>query len=75
MVKLIEHQYPGSFTSQATAKSWRCAFALAGLALAGASLVAGCNPPAAAATVGVGCYLAATGFIAASVRVGLACED
>lgn len=78
-VKLIEYQNKGFFTidddSNVTRKDWGCAWALAKLALASASLVAACNPPALGATVGTGCYLAATGFVAASASVGMACKD
>ncbi|WP_438968639.1 hypothetical protein [Nonlabens sp.] len=75
-VKLIEYQYPGTFTTETVQKGgWGCAFAIAKLALATASLAVACNPPALGATVGVGCYLAGTGFVAASVSVGLACKD
>lgn len=74
-VALIEYQYPGFFTIESTQKSWGCAWAVAKLALASASLVAACNPPALGATVGTGCYLAAAGFVAASASVGMACGD
>jgi hypothetical protein len=75
-VKLIEHQYPGSFTSQATAKSWRCAFALAGLALAGASLVAGCIPAHASLIGGILCHAAVATIQAAANHIsGLDYQD
>ncbi len=79
-VKLIEYQNEGFFTiddeTSSTARNgWGCAWALAKLALASASLVAACNPPALGATVGTGCYLAATGFVAASASVGMACKE
>lgn len=74
-IKLIEYQNKGFFTVESTQKSWGCAWAVAKLALATAGLVAGCNPPAAGASVGTSCYLAATTFIAASASVGMACGD
>jgi len=74
-VKLIEYQYPGFFTIESTQKSWGCAWAVAKLALASAALVVGCSPPAAGASVGTSCYLAATGFVVASASVGMACGD
>ncbi|GEM50775.1 hypothetical protein EB1_05650 [Empedobacter brevis NBRC 14943 = ATCC 43319] len=70
-VKLIEYQNKGFFTIQSN--GWECAFALGKLALASASLIIACNPPALGATVGTACYLAAASFIAASASVGLAC--
>jgi len=77
-VALIEYQYPGFFTVETVtyqkSESWGCAWAVAKLALASASLVAACNPPALGATVGTGCYLASTGFVAASASVGMACS-
>lgn len=64
-VKLIEYQNKGFFTEERV--GWGCAFALAKLALASASLVG--------ASVGTLCYVAATSFIAASASVGMACGD
>lgn len=74
-VKLIEYQYPGFFTSDNLENARSCSWALAKLALAAASLVVACNPASAAATVGVSCYLAAAGYIAASASVGMECGD
>lgn len=76
-VALIEYQYPGFFTTETEnqQKGSSCAWALAKLALASASMVAACNPATAAVTVGTACYLAAAGFIAASASVGIACGN
>lgn len=76
-VALIEYQYPGYFTSENSQglASRGCAWALFKLGLASAALVAGCSPPAAGASVGASCYIAATSFIAASASVGMECGD
>lgn len=73
VVSLIEYEDPGFF--KATNETRSCAGALLGLAFASAGLVAACNPPAAGATVGFGCYLAAANFIRASATVGIECGD
>lgn len=72
IVKLLENETPGFFTSTEQQKS--CGGALLGLAFASAGLVIACNPPALGATVGTGCYFAAANFIRASVTVGVECS-
>ncbi|MEZ7945968.1 MAG: hypothetical protein QMC07_09370 [Flavobacteriaceae bacterium] len=76
-IALIEYQYPGYFTSENSQglASRSCGWALFKLGLASAALVAGCSPPAAGASVGASCYIAATSFIAASASVGMECGD
>lgn len=73
VVLLIENETPGFFDSTMEQRS--CAGALLSLAFATAGLAAACNPPAAGATVGVGCYLAAANFVRASATVGIECGD
>jgi Rad3-related DNA helicase len=77
VVKLLEYEGPGIFTSSLQQKNHRksCLSASAGLAFASAALVAACNPPALGATVGWGCYLAGANFVRASIEVGKACGD
>jgi hypothetical protein len=72
-IKLIEFQSPGTFTIDNGQKSWGCAWAFAKVGLAAASMVVGCSPPAAGASVGVSCYLGATAFVAASASLGSSC--
>jgi hypothetical protein len=70
-VALLDYQEPGAVTTLAAGG---CGEALLGLGFALAGIVGACNPPAAGATVGFFCYLAAANYIRASVAVGRACR-
>jgi len=71
VVKLIENETPGFFTTQQKS----CWGATIGLAFAAGALALACNPPALGATVGAACYLAGANFIRASIMLGLECGD
>lgn len=71
VVKLIENETPGFFTTQQRS----CLGATIGIAFAAAALAAACNPPALGATVGSACYLAGANFIRASITLGVECGD